>query len=106
MGGWVKFESFMHSGKSSVEEEINLVDRMGQKLVVHIQNKLSAGGQRHLTIYCPYWVLNLTQYRLWFRQEGRNALPAGSEPIPEEVSVITNTLPGYLVDGGGRKFSL
>ena len=60
-GGGVR-EWVMNSGKSSVEDEINLVDRMGQKLVVHVQNKVSAGGQRHLTVYCPYWLVNLTQY--------------------------------------------
>jgi len=66
--------------KKELEEHVTLTDRMGQKTVIHIKNKLMPAGNRHLTVYCPYWLVNLTHYSLLFKQDakGDKQLPAGS----------------------------
>jgi hypothetical protein len=41
---------------------------MGQKTVLHIKNELGPAGNRRITVFCPYWLVNLTQYSLLFKQ--------------------------------------
>ena len=50
--------------------------------VLHLNNEVGAAGNRRITIYCPYWLVNLTQCALLFKQEGKHGvgvLPCGSQ---------------------------
>ncbi len=55
-----------------------LADREGQRLRINIDNILGSSGHRHVTIYCPYWIVNTSQYSYRIRQDGHKILTAGS----------------------------
>ena len=55
-----------------------LFDSVGQKLRIQMENTLGRGGQRSIVVYCPYWVVNTTQFKLRIREDGSPLLPAGS----------------------------
>ena len=52
-----------------ITTETTVVDHLGQTLNLSIENNLGGGGQRHITIYCPYWIVNTTEHALRYRQE-------------------------------------
>lgn len=57
--------------RKSVETAITLTDRLGQKIILHLKNEIGPAGNRHITVFCPYWLINLTQYALLFKQGKR-----------------------------------
>lgn len=65
-------------GSSDIANETIVVDRIGQKLSLHINNVVGGGGQRHVSIYCPYWIVNLTEYALRYKHESSSALVSGT----------------------------
>lgn len=73
---------------------MNLTDTEGQKLRLHVENNEGAGGQKHIVVYCPYWIVNTSQYSYRIREEGEIDLPAGTQtlqkdgtrPIPSSIS--------------------
>lgn len=60
------------------EMSIILTDSSGQRLRLHIQNTVGGGGHRKLVVYCPYWIVNTSQYSLRLRNERSDTLPAGT----------------------------
>ena len=72
----------LSAGKRSVDSSITLADRMGQRTVLHIKNEVGPAGNRKVSVFCPYWLVNLTQYSLLFKQDTKSdrQLPAGSMP--------------------------
>ncbi len=70
------------SNKEETETEnittITLLDTTGQKLRLHIENILCGGGNRKITVYCPYWIINTSQFSFQIREEGEEELPAGT----------------------------
>ena len=70
-------EGFLDDDDSS-DASVFLTDTVGQRLRLNIQNTLGGGGQRHISVYCPYWVVNTTQYAIRMREDGDVALPAGT----------------------------
>jgi hypothetical protein len=63
---------------TKTQSSIILTDSVGQRLRLHIQNKMGGGGHRHILVYCPYWVINTSQYSLRLKEEGSQYLPAGT----------------------------
>ncbi|CAM9173547.1 unnamed protein product, partial [Phaeothamnion confervicola] len=61
-----------------VATSIVMTDGVGQKLTLRLDNRLGGGGQRRVTVYCPYWMINTSHYRLRYRQDGSKSLPAGT----------------------------
>jgi hypothetical protein len=61
-----------------------VVDHLGQKLNLYIENKLGGGGQRHITIYCPYWIVNTTEHALRYRQENTSSYVSGTVLSPSQ----------------------
>jgi hypothetical protein len=55
-----------------------LVDGENQKMKLKIENTLGKGGERHIVLFMPFWVVNTSQYAIKMRQEGSIDLPAGS----------------------------
>ena len=39
---------------------------------------MGGGGQRYITVYAPYWIVNTSQYVLRYREEQSDSYPAGS----------------------------
>lgn len=81
-----------HKNKSSIEKTkfgpediasaIVVVDSVGQRLFLNIDNELGAGGQRNITISCPYWIVNTTEHPLRYKQENSSSLVCGSIQSP------------------------
>ena len=60
------------------DDSVFLLDSMGQKLRLQVENTLGRGGQRSIVVYCPYWIVNTTQFKLRVKEDGSVFLPAGS----------------------------
>ena len=70
--GWFQFDT--NGNSVSVEYSLALTDRMGQKTMIHLKNEIGPAGNRRVILYCPYWLVNLTQYSLLFKQGGFSSL--------------------------------
>jgi hypothetical protein len=44
-----------------------------------VENNEGGGGQKNIVVYCPYWIVNSTQYIYRIREEGEIDLPAGTK---------------------------
>lgn len=73
-------EGFLVETESGEDASVLLADSMGQRLRLNIENVEGGGGERHIVVYCPYWIVNTSQYCLRIREEGapKDQLPAGS----------------------------
>jgi hypothetical protein len=47
--------------------------------LLSVENTEGGGGQRNIVVYCPYWIVNTTQYMYHIREEGELDLPAGTK---------------------------
>eukprot|EP00985_Skeletonema_marinoi_P012126 scaffold5803_cov164-Skeletonema_marinoi.AAC.2 len=52
-----------------IATETTVVDSVGQRLTLLLDNVLGNGGQRHVTIYSPFWIVNTTEHSLRYKQE-------------------------------------
>lgn len=78
---------------SSVITSIVLTDTVGQRLRLQIENKQGGGGHRNIVVYCPYWVVNTSQYAIRLREEGYKYLPAGTVTAQHDgTRPLTSTL--------------
>ncbi len=65
----------------SVEDiatETTVVDSIGQRLTLLLDNVFGNGGQRHVTIYSPFWIVNTTEHSLRYKQEMALSYPSGT----------------------------
>jgi hypothetical protein len=60
------------------DASVDLLDTVGQHLRLNVENTEGGGGQKHIVVYAPYWIVNTTQYSLRIKEDGTNALPAGT----------------------------
>jgi len=61
-----------------IATETTVVDHLGQRLNLFIENKLGGGGQRHITVFCPYWIVNTTEHAFRYRQENIPSFVSGT----------------------------
>lgn len=40
----------------AIDTEMVVIDSIGQRLTLHIDNVIGGGGQRFISLFCPYWV--------------------------------------------------
>lgn len=66
------------NGLENRDISVILEDTVGQKLSLKIEKNQGGGGQYHLVAYCPFWIVNSSQYSFRIREEGRISLPAGT----------------------------
>lgn len=72
-------EGFLEdSDYSPTDTSIVLTDAVGQRLRLEIENKMGGGGHRSIVVYCPYWIVNTSQYAIRLREDGAMYLPAGT----------------------------
>jgi hypothetical protein len=77
---------------------VDLIDTVGQHLRLCVENSEGGGGQRHIVVYAPYWVVNTTQYSLRIKEDGSNVLPAGTVSsdkyavLPDSTEHVSNSL--------------
>jgi hypothetical protein len=41
-----------------IATELSVVDSLGQRLTLHVDNVLGSGGQRRVTLYSPFWIVS------------------------------------------------
>ena len=63
---------------SDVALETAVVDSIGQRLTLNIENIRGGGGQRRIAVYCPFWIVNTTQHSLRYKQEGSKSFVCGT----------------------------
>jgi len=61
-----------------VADETAVVDSIGQRLTLNIENVRGGGGQRRIAVYCPFWIVNTTQHSLRYRQENSKSFVCGT----------------------------
>jgi hypothetical protein len=72
-----KIEGFLEENEEG-DDSMFLFDSAGQRLRLNVANTLGRGGQRTIIVYCPYWIVNTTQFKVKIREDGSIVLPAGS----------------------------
>lgn len=45
-------------GVEDIATELNVIDSLGQRLTLLIDNVLGSGGQRHVSLYSPFWIVS------------------------------------------------
>jgi hypothetical protein len=61
-----------------VAAETAVVDSIGQRLILNIENIRGGGGQRRIAVYCPVWIVNTTQHALRYKQENSKSYVCGT----------------------------
>jgi len=61
-GGGVSRRGFDGYGVEDIATEMNVVDSLGQRLTLLIDNTLGSGGQRRVSLYSPFWIVSLSAY--------------------------------------------
>lgn len=77
-----------------VVDETCVVDGLGQRLTLNIENARGGGGQRRIAIFCRFWILNTTEHCLRYKQEGSKLFVSGT--------VLSPVKNGSLPLSGGR----
>jgi hypothetical protein len=80
-----------------VSDSIYLYDVLSQKLRLNIDNEQGRGGQRNISVFCPYWIVNQSQYAIRLREEGvsKDLLPAGTMREVKKKKRTTKHPSGY-----------
>lgn len=81
-------EGLLEEGEQDDVSSIVLTDTVGQRIRLNVDNTQGTGGQRHVIIYCPYWIINTSQYSFRLREEGDVELPAGTVTPQRQVYFI------------------
>jgi hypothetical protein len=81
-----------------IATETCVVDSIGQRLTLGIENSRGGGGQRRVSLFCPFWIVNTTEHALRYKQEKTSAFVSGT--------VISPSMDGSKsVDGSNRNAS-
>ena len=77
-----------------VVDETTVVDGLGQRLILNIENVRGGGGQRRVSVFAQYWIVNCTEHPLRYKQEKGSTFVSGTVHSPEKD--------GSLPLSGGR----
>ena len=70
-------ETIMYSA-SDVSTQTTVVDGVGQRLTLNIENIRGGGGQRRVSLFCPFWIVNTTEHSLRYKQEKGKSYVCGT----------------------------
>lgn len=87
----------MYFAPEEVEDEVLVVDGLGQPLTLSLENSRGGGGQRKVVVFCRFWIVNTTEHCLRYKQENSKQSVAGSVHSPEEDGSKTMQ-PDIVVD--------
>lgn len=82
---------------SDVATTTTVVDSVGQRLMLKIENVRGGGGQRRISLYCPFWIVNNTEHSLRYKQDKVKSFVSGTVVSPE-------TDGSRPVDGSNRNY--
>ena len=71
-------------GAEDIASEVTVIDSLGQRLQLHINNVLGGGGHRHVSLYSPFWIVNTTEHSLRYKQEKSLSYVSGTVLSPEK----------------------
>jgi hypothetical protein len=77
-----------------VAAETTVVDGIGQRVALNIENLRGGGGQRRLSVFCPFWIVNATEHCLRYKQENGTSFVSGTVSAPDRD--------GSILLSGGR----
>ena len=61
-----------------------VVDSVGQRLTLKIENVRGGGGQRRISLFCPLWIVNTTEHALTYKQEKGSSFVSGTVVSPKK----------------------
>jgi SHR-binding domain of vacuolar-sorting associated protein 13 len=67
-----------------VVDETTVVDCLGQRLTLNIDNIQGGGGQRRISVFAQYWIVNCTEHPLRYKQEKSTLMVSGTVHSPEK----------------------
>lgn len=97
VGGRVHAIEGMTYSAGDIADETTVVDSVGQRLTLRIENIRGGGGQRRISLYCPYWIVNTTEHALRYKEEKEKNYVCGTILSPEK----DGSMP---VDGCNRQY--
>jgi len=80
-----------------IADETTVVDSIGQRLRLRIENIRGGGGQRRISLYCPYWIVNTTEHALRYKEDKEKRYVSGTVLSPEKNASMP-------VDGSNRHY--
>lgn len=82
---------------ADIADETTVVDSVGQRLALQIENIRGGGGQRRISLYCPFWIVNTTEHALRYKEDKEKEYVCGTVISPEK----DGSMP---VDGCNRQY--
>jgi hypothetical protein len=82
-GKTYKIDNF-HYLPDDVAQHTTIVDGLGQRLTLNIENIRGGGGQRRITVFCRFWIFNNTEHCLRYKQENSKLYVSGTVLSPEK----------------------
>lgn len=92
-GRTFKIDTFQYFA-GDVAQQTTVVDGIGQRLTLSVENVRGGGGQRRISVFCRFWILNTTEHCLRYKQEKCNVFVSGTVLSPDKD--------GSLPLSGGR----
>ena len=89
-------ESAVYSS-NDVATSTTVVDSVGQRLTLSIENVRGGGGQRRVSLFCPFWIVNNTEHALRYKQDKTKSFVSGTVISPEKDG-------SRPVDGSNRNY--
>jgi hypothetical protein len=83
--------------------ETVVVDSVGQKLILKIENVRGGGGHRRVSLFCPYWIVNTTAHPLRYKQEKSSMFVSGTVLSPSSDG--SKAVGGYTREAPKTVFS-
>ena len=80
-----------------IADETTVVDSVGQRLTLRIENIRGGGGQRRISLYCPFWIVNTTEHALRYKEDKEKRYVCGTILSPGK----DGSMP---VDGCNRQY--
>lgn len=69
--------------QDDIAAETTLVDGIGQRISLNLENLRGGGGQRRVSLFCPYWIVNTTEHSLLYKQEKTKTFVSGTVHSPD-----------------------
>lgn len=92
-GKTYKIDNF-HYFADDVAQHTTIVDGLGQRLTLNVENIRGGGGQRRVTVFSRFWVVNTTEHCLRYKQENSKLFVSGT--------VLSSEKDGSLPLNGAR----
>ena len=87
-----------------IATETVVVDGVGQKLILRLENIRGGGGQRRISLFCPIWIVNTTEHALRYKQDKTSSFVAGTvvSPVQNGSRQIDGTMRSSVNHGRFR----